>query len=84
MECYERAFRKFVDAYETYLRFEVNEGMINAANESAEKEKEKKFLLEVELSTWNSKMKGATKAMSKLDHKSRRSSKTGRLSLIHI
>ena len=76
--CYERAFRKFVDAHETYLRFEVNEGMINVANESYEKEKENKFLLDVELSTWKSKMKRATKAMSKSDHKSRRSSKTGK------
>ena len=81
VECYERAFRKFVDAHETYLRFEVNEGMINVANESYEKEKENKFLLDVELSTWKSKMKGATKAMSKSDHKSRRSSKTGRSSI---
>ena len=81
VECYERAFRKFVDAHETYLRFEVNEGMINVANESYEKEKENKFLLDVELSTWKSKMKSATKAMSKSDHKSRRSSKTGRSSI---
>ena len=81
VECYERAFRKFVDAHETYLRFEVNEGMINVANESYEKEKENKFLLDVELSTWKSKMKRATKAMSKSDHKSRRSSKTGRSSI---
>ena len=71
VECYERAFRKFVDAHETYLRFKVNEGMINVANESYAKEKENKFLLDVELSTWKSKMKSATKAMSKSDHKSR-------------
>ena len=81
VECYERAFRKFVDAHETYLRFEVDEGMINVANESYEKEKENKFLLDVELSTWKSKMKSASKAMSKSDHKSRRSSKTGRSSI---
>ena len=79
--CYERAFRKFIDAHESYLRFEVNEGMINVANESYEKEKENKFLLDVELSTWKSKMKRATKAMSKSDHKSRRSSKTGKSSI---
>ena len=81
VECYERAFRKFVDAHETYLRLEVNEGMINVANESYEKEKENKFLLDVELSTWKSKMKSATKAMSKSDQKSHRSSKTGRSSI---
>ena len=81
VECYERAFRKFVDAHETYLRFEVNEGMINVANESYEKEKENKFLLDVELSTWKSKMKSDTKAMSKSDHKLRRSSKTGKSSI---
>ena len=81
VECYERAFRKFVDARETYLRFEVNEGMINVANESYKKEKENKFLLDVELSTWKSKMKSATKEMSKSDHKSRRSSKTGKSSI---
>ena len=34
VECYECAFQKFVDAHETYLRFEVNEGMIRVANES--------------------------------------------------
>ena len=82
VECYERAFRKFFDAHQTYLRFKVNEGMINVANESYEKEKENKFLLDVELSTWKSKMKSATKAMSKSDHKSRWSSKTGRSSII--
>ena len=65
VECYERAFRKFVDAHKTYLRFEDNEGMINVANESYEKEKENKFLFNVELSTWKSKMKSASKAMSK-------------------
>jgi len=81
VECYERAFRKFVDAHETYLRFEVKEGMINVANESYQKEKENKFLLDVELSTWKSKMKSATKAMSKSDHKSRRSSNTWRSSI---
>ena len=81
VECYERAFRKFVDAHKTYLRFEDNEGMINVANESYEKEKENKFLFNVELSTWKSKMKSASKAMSKSDHKSRRSSKTGRSSI---
>ena len=81
VKCYERAFRKFVDAHETYLRFEDNEGMTNVANESCEKEKENKFLLDVELSTWKSKMKGTTKAMSRSDHKSRRSSKTGRISI---
>ena len=81
LECYERAFRKFVDAHETYLSFEVNKGMTNVANESYKREKENKFLLDVELSTWKSKMKGATKAMSKSDHKSRRSSKTGRSSI---
>ena len=80
VECYERAFRKFADAHETYLRFEVSEGMIDVANESYEKEKENKFLLDVELSTWKSKMKSATKAMSKSDHKSRQSSKTGKSS----
>ena len=42
VECYERACRKFVDAHETYLRFEVNKGMINVANKSQEKEKENK------------------------------------------
>lgn len=47
------------------------------ANESYAKE----FLLDVELSTWKSKMKSATKAMSKSDHKSRWSSKTGRSSI---
>ena len=81
VECYERAFRKFVDAHETYLRFKFNEGMINMANESYEKGKENKFLLDVELSTWKSKMKSATKAMSKSDHKSRWSSKTERSSI---
>ena len=55
VECYERAFRKFVDAHETYLRFEVNKGMTNVAHESYEKDN--KFLLNVELSTWKSKMK---------------------------
>ena len=55
--------------------------MINVANESYEKEKENKFLLDVELSTWKSKMESATKAMSKLDLKLRRSTKTGRSSI---
>lgn len=77
VECYECRFRKFADAHETYLRLKVNEGMINMANESYEKEREDKFRLDVELSTWKSKMKSATKAMSKSDHKSRgRSSMT--------
>ena len=49
VECYERAFRKFVHAHETYLSFEVNEGMINVGKESYKKEKENKFLLDVEL-----------------------------------
>ena len=51
------------------------------ANESYEKGKENKFLLDVELSTWKSKIKSATKAMSKSDHKSHQSSKTGRSSI---
>ena len=51
------------------------------ANESYENGKENKFLLDVELSTWKSKIKSATKAMSKSDHKSRQSSKTGRSSI---
>ena len=66
VECYEGAFRKFADAHETYLRFEVNEGMLNMANKSYEKEREDKFLLDVELSTWKSKMKSARKAMSQV------------------
>ena len=79
VECYERAFRKFVDAHETYLRFEVNKGMTNVTHESYEKDN--KFLLNVELSTWKSKMKSATKAMSKSDLKSRRLIKTGKSSI---
>ena len=54
---------------------------MKVTNRSYKKEKEKKFLLDVELSTWKSKMKSATKAMSKSDHKSHRSSKTGRSSI---
>lgn len=44
---YEGAFHKFVDAYETYLRFEDDEEMRNVANESYEKEKECKFLFDL-------------------------------------
>ena len=80
IEDYERAFHKFVDAHETYLRFEDDEGMRHVANESYDMEKECKFLLEVDLSTWKFKMKHDTKGMSKSSHKSRRSSKTGRSS----
>ena len=44
---YEGAFHKFVDAHETYLRFEDDEEMRNVANESYEKEKECKFLFDL-------------------------------------
>lgn len=38
VEDYERAFHKFVDAHKTYLSFEDDEGMIDVANESYDKE----------------------------------------------
>ena len=41
---YKGAFHKFVDAHQTYLRFEDDEEMRNVANESYEKEKKCKFL----------------------------------------
>ena len=80
VEDYERAFHKFVDAHETYLRFEDDEGMRNVANESYENEKECKFRFEVELSTWKFRAKNDTKGRSKSVHKSCRSSKTGKSS----
>ena len=80
VEDYERAFHKFVDAHETYLRFEDDEGMRKVANESYENEKECKFRLEVELSTWKFRAKNDTKGRSKSVHKSCRSSKTGKSS----
>ena len=48
IEDYEGVFRKFVYVHETYLRFEDDKGMRNVPNQSYEKEKECKFLLEVE------------------------------------
>lgn len=78
MECYECVFWKFVDVYEIYLRFEVNEGMINVVNESYEKEKENKFFFDVELSMWKLKMKSVMKVMLKLDYKLCWLSKIGR------
>jgi len=68
---YERALRRFVDAHETYLKFEDNEEMVNTLNESYEKEKENKFLFDVELNTWKLKMKHNTKGMLRSVHKSR-------------
>ena len=47
---YEGTFDKFVDAHETYLRFEDDEEMRNVANESYKKEKECKFLFNL---MWN-------------------------------
>lgn len=77
---YESALHRFVDAHETYLKFEDNEEMVNTANESYEKEKENTFLLDVELNMWKLKMKHNTKGMLRSVHKSRRSRKTGRSS----
>ena len=54
---YEHAFHKFVDAHERYLRFEDDEGMVAVAKESYEKEIERKFLLDVDISKWKSNMK---------------------------
>jgi len=50
--------------------------MINVANESYDKEKEEKFLFDVELNTWTLKVKHDMKGMSKSVHKLRRLSKT--------
>ena len=47
---YEHAFHKFVDAHERYLRFEGVKGMVALAKESYEKEIERKFLLDVDIS----------------------------------
>ena len=44
---YKGAFHKFVDAHQTYLRFEDDEEMRNVANESYEKEKKCKFLFDL-------------------------------------
>lgn len=77
---YESALHRFVDAHETYLKFEDNEEMVNTANKSYEKEKENTFLLDVELNMWKLKMKHNTKGMLRSVHKSRRSRKTGRSS----
>lgn len=76
VEDYERAFHKFVDAHKTYLSFEDDEGMIDVANESYDKENEEKFLFDVELNTWALKVKHDTKGMSKSVHKLPRLSKT--------
>ena len=80
IEDYEHAFQKFVDAHETYLRFQCDEGMRHVANESYKTEKKWKLLLEVELSTRKFKVKHHTKGISKSVHKSHRLSKTGRRS----
>ena len=68
---YEHAFHKFVDAHERYLRFEDDEGMVAVAKESYEKEIERKFLLDVDISKWKSNMKYESRH-------SRRSSKMGK------
>ena len=58
---YEHAFHKFVDAHEKYLRFEGDEGMVALAKESYEKEIERKFLLDVDISKWKFQIKHDTK-----------------------
>ena len=72
---YEHAFHKFVDAHEKYLRFEDDEGMVAVAEESYEKEIERKFLLDVDISKWKFQMKHETKEMAKSSRHSRRSTK---------
>lgn len=62
------------------MKFEDNNEMVNTANASYEKEKENKFLLDIELNAWKLKMKHNTKGILRSVHKSRRSSKTGRSS----
>lgn len=55
---YERVLHKFVDANETYLKFEDDGEMVNTANESYEREKENKLIShDVELNTWKLKVK---------------------------
>ena len=74
---YEHASHRFVDAHEKYLRFEDDEGMEAVAKESYEKEIERKFLLDVDISEWKFNMKYETKSNAKSSRYSRRSSKTG-------
>ena len=50
---YEHTSHRFVDAHEKYFRFEDDEGMEAVAKESYEKEIERKFLLDVDISEWN-------------------------------
>ena len=72
---YEHAFHKFVDAHEKYLRFEDDEGMEAVAKESYEKEIERNFLLDVDISKWKFQMKHETKERAKSNRHSRRSTK---------
>ena len=74
---YEHASHRFVDAHEKYLRFKDDEGMEAVAKESYEKEIERKFLLDVDISEWKFNMKYEKKANAKSSRHSRRSSKTG-------
>ena len=74
---YEHASHRFVDAHEKYLRFKDDEGMEAVAKESYEKEIERKFLLDVDISEWKFNMKYETKSNAKSSRYSRRSSKTG-------
>lgn len=74
---YEHAFHRFVDTHEKYLRFKDDEGMEAVAKESYEREIERKFLLDVDISEWKFNMKYEKKANAKSSRHSRRSSKTG-------
>ena len=74
---YEHASHRFVDAHEKYLRFKDDEGMEAVAKESYEKEIERKFLLDVDISEWKFNMKYETKSNAKSSRYSRRSNKTG-------
>ena len=62
------------------MRFEDDEGMVAVAEGSYEKEIERKFLLDVDISKWKFQMKHETKEMAKSSRHSRRSTKNGKSS----